>query len=205
MPISELPALVKADRIDTQSSATSSSPICKVACGTSSMLAMTKAYNLKRSPESRISRQRHLVGHLRDDLLEHMFIRRGECKLAGHAVLPSDCGGYGTYWLTAFRAISFCLVSALLRISSAHFNAPLLRDVSAEVIEELKKRGNLRATVGTTSSRASSRPRQGLRALRSLRCWNSSASFVRISSDNFSLVNTSTNGIIPLLHRVEIV
>jgi len=44
------------------------------------MLAMAKAYNLERSPESRIFRQRHLVRHLRDDLLEYMFIRRGECR-----------------------------------------------------------------------------------------------------------------------------
>jgi hypothetical protein len=43
------------------------------------------------------------------------------------------------------RATSFCLVSALLRISSTHFSAPLLRDVTAEVIEQLKERGNLRA------------------------------------------------------------
>src|SRR4029077_18936608 len=43
------------------------------------------------------------------------------------------------------RAISFCVVSALLRISSTHFSAPLLRDVTAEVIEQLKERGNLRA------------------------------------------------------------
>jgi hypothetical protein len=40
---------------------------------------------------------------------------------------------------------SFCVVSALLRISSTHFSAPLLRDVTAEVIEQVKERGNLRA------------------------------------------------------------
>jgi len=37
------------------------------------------------------------------------------------------------------RTISFCVVSALLRISSTHFSAPLLRDVTAEVIEQLKE------------------------------------------------------------------
>jgi hypothetical protein len=43
------------------------------------------------------------------------------------------------------RAISFCVVSALLRISSTHFSAPLLRYVTPEDIEQLKERGNLRA------------------------------------------------------------
>jgi DNA-binding transcriptional LysR family regulator len=33
------------------------------------------------------------------------------------------------------RAIAFCIVSPFLRISSTHFSAPLLRDVTAEVID----------------------------------------------------------------------
>ena len=43
------------------------------------------------------------------------------------------------------REISFCVASAVLRISSTHFGAPLLRDVTAEIVEQLKKCGNLRA------------------------------------------------------------
>ena len=43
------------------------------------------------------------------------------------------------------RSISFSVVSALLRIPSTHFSAPLLRDVTAELIEQLKERRNLRA------------------------------------------------------------
>jgi hypothetical protein len=36
--------------------------------------------------------------------------------------------------------VSFCVVLALLRISSAHFSAPLLRDVGTENIEQLEER-----------------------------------------------------------------
>src|SRR5215469_14798338 len=43
----------------------------------------------------------------------------------------------------AYAKLSFRVV--LARISSTHFGAPLLRDVAAELIEQSKERGNLRA------------------------------------------------------------
>jgi hypothetical protein len=43
------------------------------------------------------------------------------------------------------RSISFGVVSALLRILSTHFSESLLRDVTGEIVEQLKKCGSLRA------------------------------------------------------------
>src|SRR5580658_4448667 len=51
----------------------------------------------------------------------------------------------GEFWTSRSRAVSSCIVSALLRIPSTHFSAPLLRDVAAEVIDQLKERKNLLA------------------------------------------------------------
>jgi hypothetical protein len=70
---------------------------------------------------------------------------------------PNNWHFYSFFWECLFHyaicsetlerndSVAFCAVSAFLRISSAHFSAPLPRDVAAEVIEQLKERGNLRA------------------------------------------------------------
>jgi hypothetical protein len=98
----------------------------------------------------------------------------------------------------------FQVVSAPLRISSTHFSAPLLRDVTTEVINQLKKRENLPAicplSIVDFDAHCEVRGLVGPPSSTIIMVLdNSSASFVRISSDSFSLVNTSTNGIIPFL------